>query len=301
MAAAEIRSANDQKKLFLAIGLGIVAIIALWWVFIGFGSSQSPPVRTAGAPSASTPSPRNAPPSQRAQPEFNPFDVTPVEVGISRPVVPEPGRNIFAFYVPPPVPSPKPPTPTPPKPPDILVTATSPSSVVAQTEEFSLEVRGDRFTPTVSIMIEGRPFPTRYISPQQLSTTVPASMIANAGSRRIEVKSADGLLFSNQLQLSVTAPPVPNYNFVGIIMKKSNIGDTALLQEKSTKEIISAQRGDVIGGRFRVTSISNRELLVVDTSLKIKQKLTFTNEGDKGSGYPLGRPTPKVQSEDDEP
>ena len=87
---------------------------------------------------------------------------------------------------------------------------------------------------------------------------------------------------------------------VGVIVKKRNVGDTALLQEKSTKEIVSTQRGDVIGGRFRVTSISNREMLVVDTSLKIKHTLKLTNEGDKGS-YPVGRPTPKVQSEDDEP
>jgi hypothetical protein len=300
MAAAEIRSSSDQKKLFWAIGLGIVAIIALWWVFIGFGSSQRPPVRTSSASSAPTPSPRNALPSQRNQPDINPFDLTPVEVGISRPLVTEPGRNIFAFYVPPtPTPSPvkAPPSPSPP---GILVTATSPSSVVAQTEEFSLEVRGDKFTPTVAIVIEGRPFPTKYISPQQLSTTVPANMIANAGARRIEVKSGDGSLFSNPLTLSVTAPPVPNYIFVGLIVKQGNVGDTAYLQEKSTKEIVSAQRGDVIGGRFRVTSISNREMLVVDTSLKIKHPLKLTSEGDKG-GYPLGRPTPKVQTEDDEP
>jgi len=299
MAAAEIRTSSDQKKLFWAIGLGIVAIIALWWVFIGFGSSR-PPVRTSSASSAPSPAPRNASPAQRSQPELNPFDLTPVEVGISRPLVAEPGRNIFAFYVPTPKPSPLPPTPTPTKPPEILLASTSPSSAVAQTEEFSLEVRGDKFTPTVSIMIEGRPFPTKYISPQQLSTTVPASVIANPGSRKIEVKSGDGSIFSNTLSLSVTAPPVPNYIFVGIIGKPRHIGDTALLQEKSTKEIVSAQRGDVIGGRFRVTSISDREMLVVDTSLKIKHPLKLTNEGDKG-GYPLGRPTPKVQSEDDEP
>src|SRR4030095_16081778 len=129
---------------------------------------------------------------------------------------------------------------------------------------------------------------------------VPASMIANPGSRKIEVKSGDGSVFSNTLSLSVTAPPVPNYVFVGVMVKKGNVGDTAWLQEKSTKEIVSAQRGDVIGGRFRVTSISNREMLVVDTSLKIKHPLKLSTEGDKGS-YPIGRPTPKVQSEDDEP
>jgi hypothetical protein len=253
MAAAEIRSASDQKKLFLAIGLGLVAIIALWWVFVGFGSSQKPIARGNTPTASPTASPARTNSAKQNVPELDPASVTPVSWEHREPNVSEPQRNIFAFYVPP-EPTPKQtPTPTPPKPPEILVAGTSPSSVVAQTEGFSLEVRGDKFTPTVSIMIDGQPFPTKYISPQQLSTTVPASMIANAGPRKIEVKSGDGLLFSNFITLNVTAPPVPNYNFVGIIGKPRHIGDTALLQEKSTKEIVSAQRGDVIGGRFRVT------------------------------------------------
>ena len=69
--------------------------------------------------------------------------------------------------------------------------------------------------------------------------------------------------------------------------------------DRGSKNIVSAYRGDVIGGRFRVTSISEKELVVVDTSLKIKHVLPMT-EGDKGSG-PMSRPTPRVDSEDDEP
>jgi hypothetical protein len=129
---------------------------------------------------------------------------------------------------------------------------------------------------------------------------VPAAVIANPGQRQVVVRSSDGALSSNQLSLSVAAPPTPNYTYVGFIGKPRHIGDTALLQDKSSKEILSIQRGDVLGGRFRVTSISDRELVVVDTNLKIKHTLQLTNEGDKGP-YPLGRPTPKVQSEDDEP
>ena len=129
---------------------------------------------------------------------------------------------------------------------------------------------------------------------------VPAATIANPGQRQIVVRSSDNKLYSLPLTLSVAAAPTPNYTYIGIIGKKHNLGDTALLQDKSTKEILSIQRGDILGGRFRVTSISDHELLVVDTSLKIKHTLQLTNEGDKGSS-PLGRPTPKVQSEDDEP
>jgi hypothetical protein len=129
---------------------------------------------------------------------------------------------------------------------------------------------------------------------------VSAAVIANPGQRQIVVRSSDGTLSSNPLSLSVAAPPTPNFTCIGIILKKRDIGDTALLQNKSSKEILSIQRGDLLDGRFRVTSISDRELVVVDTNLKIKHTLQLTNEGDKGP-YPLGRPTPKVQSEDDEP
>jgi len=58
-------------------------------------------------------------------------------------------------------------------------------------------------------------------------------------------------------------------------------------------------RGDVVGGRFRVTSISEKELVLIDTTLKIKHTLPMT-EGEKGAG-PLSRPTPRVDAEDDEP
>jgi hypothetical protein len=56
----------------------------------------------------------------------------------------------------------------------------------------------------------------------------------------------------------------------------------------------------VLSGRFRVTSISDKELVMTDTTLKITHKLTMT-EGEKSYGNPLTRPTPRVESEDDEP
>jgi hypothetical protein len=49
-----------------------------------------------------------------------------------------------------------------------------------------------------------------------------------------------------------------------------------------------------------VTSISEKELVLMDTSLKIKHILPMT-EGDKTAGGPMSRPTPRVDSEDDEP
>lgn len=300
MATAEIRSSSDQKKLILAVALGVVALIAVWWTFVGFGSSSKPQSRN-NATASPSPSPRNQRPTQSNDPgPIDPTLVTPIPEHTTLPQVPEPRRNIFAFYEPTPAPVPvQSPTPPPPPPPWLLASI-SPSNVYARTEDFSLEARGDKFNPTAVIVIDGRAFPTRYIGPQQVSTMVPAALIANPGQRSILVRSSDGTLSSNPLALNVAAPPTPNYTYVGLIGKQGHIGDTAILQDKSSKEIVSIQRGDVLGGRFRVTSISDHEMAVVDTTLKIKHTLALTSEGDKGS-FPMGRPTPKVQAEDDEP
>ena len=304
MAVAAVKDSTDQKKMIIAIALGVLAIIALWWTFFGFGSSSKPP-RPVAKSSLATGSPTPVRAIDQPQPQPENVDtsfVTPINWPNAPPSVPEPRRNIFAFYEPPPPPAPKTvvtvPSPTPPPP--LLLAALSPANVYARTDDFTLEVTGDKFTPAVHIIVDNRDLPTRYVSPQQLSAVVPASMIANAGQRTVSLKSSDGLLYSIQTTLNVTAPPTPNYSYVGIIGKPRHIGDTALLQDKSNKEILGVQRGDVVGGRFRVTSISDRELVLVDTNLKIKHLIAMTNEGDKGS-FPQGRPTPRVASEDDEP
>jgi hypothetical protein len=227
--------------------------------------------------------------------------MAPIEYLPSSYNAPEAKRNIFAYYEPPvrPVAAPTTPTPTPEPPPPVLLASVSPSNVYARTADFKLEVAGDKFTPEMRIFVDGRELPTTYKGPQQLSTTVSASFIAAPGARQIVVRNPDKRLYSNQLAINVAAPPVPNYTYIGIISPQDRVTDTALLQDRSNRTIVSAYRGDGIGGRFRVTSISEKELVVVDTSLKIKHVLPMS-EGDK-SGGPLARPTPRVDSEDDEP
>jgi hypothetical protein len=302
MAVAAIKTGNDHKKLVLAIALGVVAILTVWWAFFGFGSSAKPVSRSTASVALASPSPSPGRGRQGDKPDdassIDELHVIPANFPL--PSVPEAKRNIFAYYVPPPSPSPVPsPIPSP-SPPSLLLASISPSTVYARTDDFSLDVTGDKFTSAVRVLIDGRPLPTRYTSPQQISATVPAALIANPGQRRVEVKSDDGKLNSNVATLIINAPPTPNYSYIGIIGKPRHIGDTALLQDKSSKEIVSVQRGDVLSGRFRVSSISERELVVVDTNLKIKHTLAITNDGDRSS-YPPGRPTPRVQSEDDEP
>lgn len=305
MQVSDIRNPAERNKLILAGGLGIVALLFLWWTFFGFGSNSTKVTpRPVGQP---TPSVVTSGTATKASPqtviEFNAGDLDqlrPIPVNYTPVSAPEPRRNIFVYYEPPPkqVVEPTVPTPTPTPVPPVLLATLSPANVYARTGDFTLEVSGDKFTPQMRVVIDNNELPTRYINPQQLSATVQAAMIANPGARQVMVRSADSRLYSNAQAINVAAPPTPNYSYIGIIGTHKYI-DTAILQDKSSKETLNVQRGDLLGGRFRVTSISEKEIVVVDSNLKVKHTLAMTSQGDKGN--PLQRATPRVDSEDDEP
>ena len=303
MQATDIRNPTERNKLILAGALGIVALLFLWWTFFGFGGSSNTGIqRPAGQSPQSV---ANRVPSKLPQTsvvESNaPSQDVPQPVVYRRPVsAPEAGRNIFVYFEPQPktVNVPVTPTPTPTPTPPVLLANISPANVFAKTADFTLELAGDKITSQLRVVIDNTEVPTRYIGPQQLSATVPAALIANPGSRQVMLRSADGKVYSNTLTLSVAEAPKPNYTYIGIIGTPHHI-DTAILQDKSNKETLNVQRGDLLGGRFRVTSISEKEVVVVDSNLKIKHSLGMTTQGDRSN--PLQRPTPRVDSEDDEP
>ena len=305
MQAVDLTRPGERKKLIWAGILGLVAVVFLWWALIGFGGS-----RNSNTPprAAATPAPRTPPAGLPRQAQPVPAEIvdlahlTPISYQPSSYSAPEAKRNIFAYYVPPPPPVKvvQEPTPSPTPPPPLLLASLSPSNVYARSADFKLEVSGDKFTPATKIFVDGRELQTSYISPQQLSANVSAAMIAAPGSRNIIVRTADSSLYSNPAMLSVAAPPTPNYLYVGIISPQRRVEDTALVQDKSNKSILNVRRGDVLSGRFRVTSISEKELVMMDTNLKIKHTLAMT-ESDKALGNPLTRPTPRVEAEDDEP
>ncbi len=301
MQISDISNPSERKKLIWAIVLGVVALVFLWWTFFGFGGGSPPSnARNTANPrlSDSGPTVRQAAVQKDDELQTSELKLQPVSYKIVLPFAQEPRRNIFVYYEkPPPVATIQTPTPTPTPP--VLLATVSPSNVYAGTGEFKLEVTGDKFTPEIRIAVDGRDLQTQFSGPQQLSTTVPASMISNAGSRQVIVRSADGKLYSNAAMLNVNAPPSPNYNYIGII-KPTRQPETALLLDKGSREVLNVQRGDVLGGRFRLTSISEKELVFVDTNLKIKHTLAFSTERDRGIG-PQSRPTPRVDSEDDEP
>ena len=303
MQRIDLNKPGEKKKLIIAGSLGLAALLVLYWVFIGFDSGTPTTSRPQAGPSPQragvTPQRPNGPtvsPEAQTAAKFSEINYDPSSYN-----APEARRNIFAYYEPPVVVKqpPSTPTPTPEPPPPVLLASVSPSNVYARTGDFKLEAAGDKFTPDMRIYVDGRELPTSYKNPQQVSTTIPASFIANAGARTVTVRTPDNQLFSNDATINVAEPPTPNFTYIGIISPENRVADTALVQDKSNKNILSVLKGDVIGGRFRVTSISDKELVLTDTSLKIKHGLAMT-EGDKSAGA-LSRPTPRVDAEDDEP
>jgi hemin uptake protein HemP len=284
---------NERKKIIAAAALFVVAMAVLGYVFFGGSSKQLPTNATAAKPS---------PTPTRIVKEQDPVE----DPSIYRPIVyngtisgaSEADRNIFAFYEPPPppvkvayVPTPSP-TPTPP----IMITSLNPSTVYGRTADFSLEITGDKFTPALRVTVDGRELPTRFINSQQLFTTVPAALIANPGARQVMARTNDGKLYTNSITLNVTPPPLPNYSFVGIIGKPRG-NDTAVLQKKGDKELLNVYRGDVLEGRFRVNSISEREVVLFDTILKIRHTIPFTID----TSIPLQNRPPVRRVDSEEP
>lgn len=314
MALFEGKTPSERNKLIAAIVLGALALLALSYMFMGSSSTpkriQNTNNRAAAGVTQTTTTTTSvnnttavaSPDQVRREAELGP--PLPIVFEMSPPAVPEAGRNIFAFYVPPPKPSPTPsavPVPSPLPPPPLVLSGVSPTNVYARTGDFTLQVTGDKFTPAVRIYFGDAELATRFVGPQQLSATVPAPLIGYEGVRQISVRTSDGQLFSNTATLSVMAAPTPNYSFVGIIGDK-RYSDTAILKDKNTKQLLNVQRGDMVGGRYRVTSISEREVWLTDISLRIKHTLTFESEGNTGSrGTPPPVPRPQRPTEEDEP
>jgi len=287
---------NEKKKIIAAAVLGVVAIAVLGYLLFG-GRSNKPATTNANqAGTRPTPTPVRVVNNQQPPPDEEIMNVRPIVYDGTVTAASEADRNIFAYYVPPPPPVKIPPTPSPTPTPPLTVSSVNPSSVYARTADFSMQVGGDKFTPAVRIFVDGRAMQTRFVNAQQVATTVSADMIANPGNRRIEVKTPDGTLYSNPGNLVVTPPPVPNYSYIGLI-GKPRFNDVAVLQDKNSKDLMNVQRGDVVGGRFRVNSISDKEVVLVDTTLKIRHTLPFSSESSSNQS----RPAIRRPAADDEP
>jgi hypothetical protein len=204
---------------------------------------------------------------------------------------PDPGRNIFAFYEPPipcgPASNPCPPTPVKPTPtptpvptPEIYVTGLNPGSIYAGSRGFRIELSGERIPADAKVYFSQTELPTSFISAQKVVADVPAGLIAGEGPRQVIIQTPDGKKYSNAMSLTVQAPPKPGFQYIGMIARKRSNNDTAYFMDQGRQTPVSARLNDVVGGRFRLVSISAEETVFEDVSLGFKHKV------------PLFRPAP---------
>ena len=294
----EGKTPAERNKLIAAIVLGVLAVLALTYTFGGmFFSSKKTTVTVSTSP---TPTPKtsvikgdtqNATLPSQDEVNFQ-YETTPVAYTPSSFYAPDAGRNIFAFYEPPPptpyvtpiapvkTPTPIPPpvpTPTPP----ILIGFVTPQSVYSGSKTFRLEVAGDKFTPDSVILFNGSQLPTTFISPQKLVADIPANLIDGEGARVVTVVAPGGL-YSNNVSLNVQTPPKPAFQYIGMIARKRFNNDTAYFKEQGKEMPISGRLNDVFG-RFRLISISAEETIFEDTTLGFKHKLPLFRPDPGGS------------------
>nr|HQU86521.1 hypothetical protein [Pyrinomonadaceae bacterium] len=308
----EGKTPTERNKLIAAIVLGIMAVFALWFAFGGSIFSSKPTVTVKSSP---TPKPSATVranndelklPSQEDM--FLEYVNTPVVFNGGYSDSAAVGRNIFSFVEPPP-PTPYSPTPTPifvpptlptPKPPEpapIPVGFVMPQSVYAGGKGFRLEVNGDKFTPEMRIIFNGSEMPTTFVSAQKLIADIPANFISGEGPRQIIVRTPDGKLYSDPINITVQAPPRPQFQYIGMIARKRYNNDTAYFTEPNKTNVnpIGARLNDVVGGRFRLVSISAAETVFEDVSLGFKHKLPLYRpapgqQGGTGTNPGAGRP-----------
>lgn len=292
MGIFEGKSPTEKKKIIAAGVLGVVSLLSLYLAFgrslIGSSTKVTVSVSPTPKPSVS-PKANNGDlvmPSQGEQ--YFDYQTTPVVYNPMSYQAPAAGRNIFAFYEPPP-PTPYSPTPfvappvkTPePTPtPAMKINLVNPQSVYAGSKSFRLDISGERFSPQSRIYFSQSELPTTFVNEQRLVADIPAALIAQEGPRQIIIQTPDGKLYSDQFMLNVQPPPKPLFQYIGMIARKRYNNDTAYFQEQGKQTPQSARLNDVVGGRFRLVSISAAETILEDVNLGFRHRL------------PLYRPAP---------
>ncbi len=304
MAVLAAKNQTERNKMIAAGVLGVVALVALYFAFgRSLFSSSATTTITKGSP---TPKPNAVPAANRpdtalpsASEQDFVYQTTPV-VYNSYSGAPDPGRNIFAFFEPPPptpyvapIVTPKPvivPTLTPAPTPVYLVQSANPAVVYAGSQGFRIEVGGDRFTPDSNIYFNQAAIPTTFVSPQRLTADIPANLIAQEGPKQIIVQNPNGTAFSNPYIFNVQAPPKPTLQYIGMIGRKRYNNDTAYFTETGRPDPFGARLNDVVNSRFRLIDISPAQVVLEDTQLGFKYRILLTKTPVTGGNGQPGRP-----------
>ena len=286
--------------------LGGASLIVLFYAF-GRGMFSG---STTTAKVNATPTPRK---QASGKPESNPKQLEmpsaeeQVFHGETTPIVyrpgifgaPPAGRNIFAFYEPPkptpyvptPVPVKSVPPPTPAPTPPIQLAALNPQSVYAGSNGFRMEIAGDKFTADTKIYMDMQELPTTYINETRLTADIPGVLIKNEGQRRMMAQTADGTKQSNLVSFDIQPAPRPQFTYVGMIARKRSNNDTGYFQEPGKPMPTTARLNDVVGGRFKLVSVSDKEAVVEDVNLGFRHRITLRPaSATSGAAQPLGQP-----------
>ena len=303
----EGKSPNERNKIIVAIVLGVFALGSLFIAFGGtrmFSSTTKVTVTASPTPKASASVPINPNdlkmPSQTAQMLND--STTPISCCRVLPG-PEAGRNIFAFYEPPeptpysptPLPTPVPPTPTPT--PHIYIAAVNPTSVYAGSKGFRMDVAGDRMLPDAKVYLSQTELRTTFVNEQRVTAEVPAGLISSEGPRQLIIQTPDGKKYSNMFTVTVQAPPRPQFQYIGMIARKRSNNDTAYFMEPGRQTPLSARLNDIVGGRFRLISISAEETIFEDVNLGFKHPIQLFRPA-PGTAASSGPPRPNFPGGD---
>ncbi|MEJ7848487.1 MAG: hypothetical protein WKF92_10405 [Pyrinomonadaceae bacterium] len=302
----EGKSPTERNKIIAAAVLGVLSLTVLYLTFgrslIG-GSGTTVKVSTSPKPSPTVNAENFTLPTKDQQD----YDYATTEIDYS-PIIfeaPGAGRNIFAFYEPPPpcrgAECPQPTiapvvfnTPTPTPTPPIQITFVTPQSVYAGSKAFRLEVSGDKFTPDARIYFSQNELPTTFINAQKMVADVPAGFVASAGPRQIMVQTLDGKAYSNQILLNIQAPPEPQFTYIGMIARKLANNDTAYFLEPGKPAPFAHRLNDIVAGRFRLLSISESETVFEDINLGFRHRRPLVQETSGGSQQPSRQGFPNL-------
>jgi len=306
------KSASERNKIIAAAVLGVLAFAALVYAFVpglfSRGTTSvtvaTPTPKTTGSPSKELTEVR----MPTSDEQLFDYTTTPVVYSGDRFMAPDPGRNIFAFYEPPPptpwsptpyVAPPIKPTPTP-RPNDYLIGFVMPQTVYAGSRGFRLEVNGDLFTPDAKIYFSQVLLPTNFVSAQRLTADVPANLLGGPGPRQVIVQSLDGTKYSQQLMFNVQPQPKPQMLYIGMVSRKFANNDTAYFIEQNKLNTPGAapqtkRLNDIIEGRFKLVSIAKDQVIVEDVSLGFRHPIGLytptsgtTVNTRAPSGFPIG-------------
>ncbi|MCI0663012.1 MAG: hypothetical protein L0220_18245 [Acidobacteria bacterium] len=275
----ENSTTENSKEKRKRIALGLLLAVFAGVIYYQFFSGSGEPAVTRAVVARNNPSAVPSP-TPRQSGKVEPIYSKPLDLASMTNKAASgdgAGRNIFIYPPPPPPPTPKPaPTPAPTPPPPITLFSMNPSYRLARTGEFNLAVFGEKIPSDGKVYLDGREYPTTFISAKEVRAKVPGDAIGAAGNLGVMVRSVgDAKLYSNQMSLNIAEPPPPPYRFIGFIQKKS--GAIAVLKSQTDDEVRNVIKDEQFG-RWKVISISPQRIILEDTSNKVTHTLNFTGE-----------------------